>query len=227
MKTRNLKTLLALLLSLMMLCSVLSFTALAEDDEPLLIATGDGETAGEDESAVEIAFSDVAETAWYYDYVTSLAKAGIINGFGDGTFRPEENLTWAQGLKLLLCAHEDLAYVVGNDASVMEVSITDADRAYAVGDDWEDVTMGKAIELGLCDEAQDGAAEISRLDFCKLAAKLFEVTGTAEAFPDCDDPDVLALVDIGVINGFPDGTFRPDETLTRAQISKILWLLIK
>ena len=162
---------------------------------------------GEDESVVEIAFSDVPETAWYYDYVTSLAKTGVINGFEDGTFRPEETLTWAQALKLLLVGHEDLAYVVGPD--------------------WEDVTMGKAIELGLCKEDQKGSEEISRLDFCKVAAKLFEVSGTAEAFPDCDDPDVLALVDYGVINGFPDKTFRPAETLTRAQISKIIWLLIK
>ncbi len=152
-------------------------------------------------------FTDVAAGAWYYDYVTELAKAGIINGMGDGTFRPAGTLTWAQAMKLLLCAHADLADVTGPT--------------------WAETAMSKAAELALCEEAQDGAAAISRLDFCKAAARLFAVTGTAEAFPDCDDADVLALVYIGVINGFPDGTFRPEETLTRAQIAKIIYLLIQ
>ena len=145
--------------------------------------------------------------AWYYEYVTVLARAGIIDGMGDGTFRPADTLTWAQAMKLLLCAHADLADVTGPT--------------------WAKTAMDKAVELGLCDASLDGAAAISRLDFCKAAAKLFAVTGTAEAFPDCDDADVLALTSIGVIEGFPDGTFRPDEALTRAQIVKIIYLLIR
>ena len=159
------------------------------------------------QAEVEIRFTDVAEGDWYYDYVTALAKTGVINGMGDGTFLPQGTLTWAQALKLLLCAHEDLADVTGAD--------------------WAIKTMAKASELGLCGAEQDPAAAISRLDFCKAAAKLFAVTGTAEAFPDCDDADVLALTGFGVINGFEDGTFRPESTLTRAQISKIIWLLAK
>ena len=215
---------------------MLAVPALAEgdaptDEEPVLVteapASETEETAAEDAAAAEIVFTDVAESAWYYNYVTDLAGTGIINGFGDGTYRPDDTLTWAQSMKLLLCSHGDLAYVIGSDVEGLGMAIAGADDAYAVGADWEDVTMGKAVELGLCDEAQSGAAEITRLDFCKVAAQLFVLTGTAEAFPDCDDPDVLALVDAGVINGFEDGTFRPDAILTRAQIAKIIWLLIK
>ncbi len=153
-----------------------------------------------------ITFTDVAKDAWYYDYVTKLAQAGIINGMGDGTFLPDGTLTWAQAMKLLLCAHGDLENVTGAD--------------------WAQTSIAKAAELGLCAAAQNGGLPISRLDFCKAAAKLFNVTGTGKAFPDCADPDVLALTGIGVINGFDDGTFRPAATLTRAQISKIICLLM-
>ncbi|MFQ7104875.1 MAG: S-layer homology domain-containing protein, partial [Neglectibacter timonensis] len=38
-------------------------------------------------------FSDVKEGAWYYDYVTEAAAAGIINGKGNGIFDPEGNIT--------------------------------------------------------------------------------------------------------------------------------------
>ena len=152
-------------------------------------------------------FTDVAEGSWYYDYVTALANAGIIDGCPDGSFRPEGTLTVAEAMKLLLCAHGDLADLAS--------------------DTWAETAMGKAAELGLCPVDADGGAAISRLDFCKAAAKLFAVSGTAEAFSDCDDADVLALHAAGVIDGFPDGTFRPDSTLTRAQIAKILCVLVK
>ena len=164
-------------------------------------------TVNDSAAEVEIRFTDVAKSDWFYDYVTGLAKAGVINGMGDGTFLPQGTLTWAQALKLLLCAHADLADVTGAD--------------------WAIKTMTKASELGLCDASQDPAAAISRLDFCKAAAKLFQVSGAAKAFPDCDDASVLALAGFGVINGYEDGTFRPANTLTRAEISKIIWLLMK
>ena len=53
------------------------------------------------------------------------------------------------------------------------------------------------------------------------------MTGAGKAFSDCSDADVLALVAAGVIDGYPDGTFKPANTLTRAEISKIISLLTK
>lgn len=53
------------------------------------------------------------------------------------------------------------------------------------------------------------------------------MTGTAKPFSDCDDADVLALAGCGVIGGYEDQTFRPANTLNRAEISKIICLLMK
>ena len=41
-------------------------------------------------------FSDMNEADWYYDAVVSLAEKGILNGYEDGTFRPNEQITRAQ-----------------------------------------------------------------------------------------------------------------------------------
>ena len=38
-------------------------------------------------------FSDVPRDSWAYDAVTKLAKEGVINGYGDGTFRGDTNIT--------------------------------------------------------------------------------------------------------------------------------------
>ena len=41
-------------------------------------------------------YSDVPEDAWYTDYVEAASRVGLIQGFQDGTFRPNENITRAQ-----------------------------------------------------------------------------------------------------------------------------------
>ena len=172
--------------------------------------TGDtGDDAGNDAGGTtdrNVTFTDVSSNDWYYTYVTELANTGVIDGMGDGTFNPNGTLTWAQAMKLLLCAHGDLENVTGSA--------------------WATTSMSKATEFGLCNTNQDGSAEISRLAFCQAAAKLFSVTGTADAFPDCEDDSVLALTAAEVINGYPDGSFGPEKTLTRAEISKVIYLLM-
>ncbi len=95
--------------------------------------------------------------------------------------------------------------------------------APAVDADWAKPYGEKAAELGIVPEVYDLNGQISRLEFCTAAAKLLELGGeTAAEFPDCTDGYVGALVAKGVISGFEDGTFRPDETLNRAQIARII-----
>lgn len=47
-----------------------------------------------------LGFDDVNEQAWYAPFVRSAKKAGIIKGYLDGTFRPEQTVSFAEGLKM-------------------------------------------------------------------------------------------------------------------------------
>ena len=49
----------------------------------------------------QVFFTDVKENAWYYKDVKSLHDKGIINGYSDGTFRPNENVTRAEVSKMI------------------------------------------------------------------------------------------------------------------------------
>ena len=50
-------------------------------------------------------FPDVAADAWYAPYVIELVEAGMVSGYTDGSFHPNESVTWGQALKLvMLCA---------------------------------------------------------------------------------------------------------------------------
>ena len=154
-------------------------------------------------------FKDVKVSSWFGKYVIDLYNDGIINGTSATTYAPNDTLTWAAALKLLLVSNGDLK------------------AADATGADWSKNTIAKAAELGLVAADLDGAKAISRLEFCQVAAKLNKLaeSKTESKFTDCTDGYVMALVDAKVINGMTETTFEPSATLTRAQIAKIIYQL--
>ena len=154
-------------------------------------------------------FKDVKASSWFGKYVIDLYNDGIINGTSATTYAPNDTLTWAAALKLLLVSNGDLK------------------AADATGADWSKNVIAKAAELGLVAADLDGAKAISRLEFCQVAAKLNKLaeSKTESKFTDCADGYVMALVDAKVINGMTETTFEPDASLTRAQIAKIIYQL--
>ena len=154
-------------------------------------------------------FKDVKVSSWFGKYVIDLYNDGIINGTSATTYAPNDTLTWAAALKLLLVSNGDLK------------------AADATGADWSKNVIAKAAELGLVAADLDGAKAISRLEFCQVAAKLNKLaeSKTESKFTDCTDGYVMALVDAKVINGMTETTFEHDASLTRAQIAKIIYQL--
>ena len=151
-------------------------------------------------------FKDVKVSSWFGKYVIDLYNDGIINGTSATTYAPNDTLTWAAALKLLLVSNGDLK------------------AADATGADWSKNAIAKAAELALVAADLDGAKAISRLEFCQVAAKLNKLaeSKTESKFTDCTDGYVMALVDAKVIDGMTATTFEPDASLTRAQIAKII-----
>ena len=154
-------------------------------------------------------FKDVKVSSWFGQYVIDLYNDGVVAGTSATTYAPNDTLTWAAALKLLLVSSGDLK---SEDAT---------------GADWSKNTIAKAAELGLVAADLDGAKAISRLEFCQVAAKLNKLaeSKTESKFTDCTDGYVMALVDAKVINGMTATTFEPDASLTRAQIAKIIYQL--
>lgn len=155
-------------------------------------------------------FSDVPEGAWYEKYVNDLASQGVINGMGDGRFDPQGKLNWGGAMKLLM------------------LSCGGYGEQAPTGKHWASGYMDKAVVDGLISAGIDPNAEITRLEFCRTAAKMLgaKTILTQSPFTDTDDPDILALYELGIVNGMTATTFVPDNTLTRAEISKVIWCIL-
>ncbi|MGN0182612.1 MAG: S-layer homology domain-containing protein [Candidatus Ornithomonoglobus sp.] len=102
---------------------------------------------------------------------------------------------------------------------------------------WSNAEVTAAIEMGLVPQKlQGGYTEyISREGFCDLAARAIEkysgisiteyasIYGTNEAsFIDTSEEVINACAVLGIVNGFEDGTFRPNYVITREQAAAML-----
>ena len=75
----------------------------AEFAKVIVIALGLKEAA-EVMTGVPTAFSDVAATHWATGYINVAASQGIVNGYPDGTFKPDAQVTYAEALAMILRA---------------------------------------------------------------------------------------------------------------------------
>ena len=152
-------------------------------------------------------FPDVTSGQWYYDDVMYLYRNGVIGGFPDGTFKPEQKVTTGQALKMIILA-----------AGYAEPETAPSH--------WARGYLNFALEQGFLvrGEITDLDVNMSRVLTAKVAARALGVTrtDTQQKFSDTNDDDTHALAEIGIIGGYPDGTFRPNGSLTRAELSAIV-----
>ncbi len=154
-----------------------------------------------------IVFPDVQPKDWFYEDVMKLYQSGAIDGFPDGTFRPSQTVTTGQALKMILLA-------AGHPTP------------QTVASHWARGYLDYAIEQGFLvrfKDITDLDVPMSRALTAKLAALALnlERTDQTKKFSDTDDDYVCALNEIGIIGGYPDGTYRPKNALTRAELSAI------
>ena len=156
-------------------------------------------------------FVDVQSGDWYYKYVAVLNSQGMIDGYGDGQFGPNDALTSGAALVMVLKA-------AGSGA------ITPS------GAHWASGYADYAVEKGYLtrEEIGDLDAPIRRELIAQLAARALKLEPSQgkSPFADVDDGELTALYELGIITGSQEEgktVFLPDKPMTRAEISVIVW----
>ena len=98
--------------------------------------------------------------------------------------------------------------------------------------DWFKPNYNEMKELNLIPasfEGYDLKKNITRAEMCALAVHAYGlITKNAielertDYFSDTTDPTILMAYELGIVSGYPDGTFRPDKPLTRQEFFKII-----
>ena len=158
-------------------------------------------------------FGDVTASTWCYKYITELADANVIDGYPNGTFKPDSTISYGAALKLVMLAAGYPEQAPTVKGSTFSGYLT---RARADG-----IITRSNVDL---------TKPITRLQVAQLAAGALKLDinhlSSVKPFPDTNDVYVQALNAAGIVEGyFSNGTstYKPGNTLTRGQVSAIVW----
>ncbi|HCC08047.1 MAG TPA: hypothetical protein DEP72_07840 [Clostridiales bacterium] len=174
--------------------------------------------------ASDVILSDVKIGDWYKSNVDTLIGKGIVKGFADGTFKPNNTVTKAQFVKMVITS---MGYNELQNGGVY----------------WATPYINKAILLRLLSPREVTSEEfekpITRADMAVIIAKGLQeryadnledyanLLSDYESIKDIYKEYVLKVYSKGIIGGYTDGKFKADNGLTRAEASTVILRMIE
>jgi len=168
-------------------------------------------------------FTDVLEKDWYYNDVKTAWQSGLINGKSDTSFAPDDNLTYAEAVKLAACMHQ--LYTTG------KVTLTPG-----AGSDWHStyVSYAKTNNIIAKDYAWNTSA--TRAGYMEIFASALpdDALAAINTVPGGKIPDVPSshaqasaiykLYRAGVVQGVDTVTraCNPGSNIKRSEVAAIL-----
>lgn len=179
-------------------------------------------------------FTDVSRSDWYYQFVDYVTSKGYFNGTAETTFAPAENMTRAMFVTVLFRFH-------GAKGDSSQSAFTDV----APGE-WYTAAINWAAANKIVDGVGNGKFApndpITRAQMCTMIERYLDLyrkawkvtlpeTGSVSVMVDESAIPAYALAAVkqcqrhGLVNGFEDGTFRPNDLSTRAQVAAVIYRL--
>lgn len=201
---------------LLMASMLVPSTAFASDSSP--VVTSDNTNTATTTSAV--LGSDVAGHWAEQDFATWFNKH-LLNGYADGSFKPNQAITRAEFVVLL-----DRVFNFVDKSSVSFTDLKATDYSYEA--------FEKAVAAGIIQGYSDGSVHpnspISRKEAAVMLYRSFELAASSAStslsdvasLPAWAKEAVETLVNDGYVNGYPDGTFGGDKSITRAEAIRMM-----
>lgn len=175
-------------------------------------------------TASAMSYSDVDDDHFAVDQIDALSDAGIMTGYEDGTFGPDDVLTREQATKILV-----LAFVGAADEDA-EVTCT------GTVSDWATSYVATANLYGIMEGEGDGSCnasgEINRAAFAKMVVNAAGLASDGTLASDMfDDVEAGAWYDevmgtayvYSVMGGYENGDMGPGDSVTRGQSAKMTY----
>ncbi len=168
-------------------------------------------------------FTDVSESAWYYDSVMQLVKSGVVKGTSESEFTPNAVCSRAQAVTMLWRA------AGSPEPTAKTTSFTDV----KAGSFYEKAVLW-AVEQGITNGTTDTTfSPDAPCVRAQIVTFIWRANGSEDAGTWCDFEDVPQVnsyyaisvswaVEQGITNGTSDSTFSPNDVCTRAQLAVFL-----
>ena len=169
-------------------------------------------------------FNDIAGVDWAEEAIIALAMRGVVSGYDEYTFKPLQNITREEFIKMVVNA-----LGIGLNASAAGFEDVDQDAWYAP---YVNAAYERGIIKGISDTEFGVGREIKREDMAVIIGRLANGNTAAEQKePFADDADiadyakeaVYSLYNAGRLSGIGDNMFGPKQIVNRAQAAKLIY----
>lgn len=174
-------------------------------------------------SAFGAGYTDVKQGNWAFDAVNAMSEKTIVKGYPDGSFKPNNTVTYGEFIKMALIAG------------------TGTDAGNAASGHWAANYYNKALELKYFTQYDIGKSQlgdkITRSDMAliisailgdvkienydKIQAGIGDIT-----YQTPHEYDITKAYACGILTGYSDKTFKPDRTLSRAESAMVIYRLV-
>ncbi len=207
------KRILAMLLAISLCMSAAAMPAFAaEDDEKT-----ETETVSDDDF-------DANSNDDIFPKLDLVNHVNYINGKGEGRFDPDGSLTRAEAAKMIA------ALVADKEMGEKETEFSDVEE-----DSWYAPSVAFLASWGILNgyENEDEGtvfrpeANITRAEFVTILCRFYDVGDGDNPFSDVEDDSwaasfIVTAAEKGWINGYEDGSFEPEQNITRAEAVKVI-----
>ncbi|RAK19857.1 S-layer family protein [Anoxybacillus vitaminiphilus] len=166
-------------------------------------------------------FRDIAPSYWAADEIRALSEDELLIGYENGYFKPDEPITRAEVMA-------DLAEYLNLDFSDRSAIFRDVPSEH-----WAVGAVNAMYKNGYVNGSNGSfhpEDTLTRAQLAKILTNVFDLKQPAvkRSFTDVPDshwayPYIQALAASGITTGYSDGSFRPDDTVTRAQFAAFLY----
>ena len=171
-------------------------------------------------------FNDVPADHWAWQFVEALVDAGITSGFPDGTYRPDNPVTRAE-----------MAVFIkkGIHGSIYKPPTPDGSHPFSdISGHWAEAWIEDLFDEGFTSGFPDGTyrpeSQVTRAEIAVFLKKAIHGSAYTSPTPDGSHPfsDIAGhwaeawiedLFDEGITSGFPDGTYRPQNPVSRGEMA--------
>ncbi len=180
---------------------------------------------------VSCVFNDIEGVTWASEAILALADKGIVNGKGDGKFKPDDNVTREEFVKILT---EALGIANANYSGNVFSDVKDSDWFCK----YVNIANEKQIVKGIGGGEFGVGRNITRQDMVVMLynALKFKNAELPVAEPTFEDKAQIAdyargavgaLCEMGAVNGVSETRFDPTGVATRAQAAKVVYAVLK
>jgi len=182
----------------------------------------------EKETIPAVVYSDISNH-WAKDFINDLLSKDILSGYQDGTIKPDQNISRAE-LTVIVAKAMGLKPA---DKPVLDFADKDSIPAWAAG--YVALAKEKGIVLGYDDKTFRPDNNCTRQEAVTIIMNAFKLGESSKEveFKDAKDisgwayKPVAKATESKIIDGYPDNTFRPAKTISRAEAAAVLSNVLK